>query len=603
MKRSFVSFTILSLLILLLPRGLSSISLVSAESQIWVVDDDGSGDFSTISEAISNSTPGDNIMVRSGTYFEHLNVSIPITLVGEDPLTTIIDGGGQRYLPIIFINSSDVVIKNFTIQNTASDFLVGGFGILVSETENVTVENNIFSRAYYSIELRNASDCRVLNNKLQKSYDSAIVLLTGSVNNKIIQNSLEDNPTGIWITDPTSNLNIFYRNNFVNNTNHAQLFGGPNTWDNGAEGNYWDNYQGTDSDGDGVGDTAHLGLDNYPLIEPWSSTRTYEVLSQEIILSCNYTVASFNFNQSLKTISFYVTGPSSSEGYCIVDIPKGLLNPSADERWLVKFGSNQPTFTNESVDDSNLVSFNFTLGSSMPENLASLKVERVSPTANFTYIPEYPTIDDLITFNGSESQPNGGIIVAYNWSFGDNSQPESGQTVNHEFDVAGTYNVTLTVEDSEGLTDSTFRTLEVNRITTMITFDAPESVSQNIAFTLVATLTDEIGDPVNDASIEFTLKNGSEWQLIGSAVTNHDGVASINYTAQNAGELFIKAEFIGDARYGTSSSEEHSLTVVAPASNITLYIIAATITTLGAGLLILASKRAKKSSGSSLNEQ
>lgn len=512
MKRVFVSFTILSMLILLLMKGLCSIGWVSAESKIWIVDDDGSGDFSTISEAIHNATPGDSILVRSGTYFEHLNVSIPITLVGEDPFTTIIDGGGQRLLPIILINSTDAIIKNFTIQNTASDFLVGGFGILVSETENVTVENNIFSRTYYGIQLRNVSDCRILNNKLQRSYDSAIVLIQGSVNNTIIQNSLEDNPIGIWIADSTSNLNVFYRNNFLNNINHANIFGGPNTWDNGVEGNFWDNYQGTDSDGDGVGDTAHLGVDNYPLIEPWSSTRTYEVLSHEIIVRCNYTVASFNLNQSLKTISFYITGPSSSEGYCTVTVPVALLNPGVDERWSVMFGSNQPTFTNESVDDSNLVSFNFTLGSSMPENLASIKV-------------------------GART-----------------------------------------------------------RISTTITLDSPESVSQNIAFTLAATLIDEIEDPVNDASIQFTLKNESEWKLIGYVVTDHDGVASINYTAQSTGEFFLKADFIGDARYGASSSGECSLTVVAPASNFSLYIIVVIIVTLGAGLLILALKRARKSS-------
>lgn len=596
MKRGFVSFTILFMLMLLLQRSLCSIGFVSAESKIWVVDDDGSGDFSTISEAINNATPGDNIIVRSGTYFEHLNVSIPITLVGEDPLTTIIDGGGQSLLPIIRVNSSDVIIKNFTIQNTASDFLVGGFGVLISETENVTVENNIFSRTYYSIELRNASDCRVLNNKLKRSYDSAIVLIQGSVNNNIIQNSLEDNPTGVWVTDPTSNLNIFYRNNFVNNTNHAHLFGGPNTWDNGAEGNYWDNYQGMDSDGDGVGDTAYLGLDNHPLMEPWSSTRTFEVLSQEIILSCNYTVASFNFNQSLKTISFYITGPFNSKGYCTITIPKRLLNTSADERWSVTFGETQPTFTNDSVGDSNLISFNFTLGSLLPENLASLKVSTAIPTANFTYTPEFPTVSNLVTFNGSESKPNGGVIITYEWSFGDNSQLESGQIVNHEFDAAGFYNVTLTVEDSEGFTDSTYLMLEVNRITTKITLDIPESASQNIAFTLVVTLLDEIEDPVEDASIEFTLKNGSEWKLLDYAVTNQDGVASLNYTAKSVGELVLKAEFKGDATYGPSNSGELSLRVEAPAQNLALYITVAAIITLGTSLLILAFKRARKTS-------
>jgi len=44
-----------------------------------------------------------------------------------------------------------------------------------------------------------------------------------------------------------------------------------NIWDNGSEGNYWSNYNGTDSNGDGVGDTPYVidenNQDNYPLME------------------------------------------------------------------------------------------------------------------------------------------------------------------------------------------------------------------------------------------------------------------------------------------------------------------------------------------------
>jgi hypothetical protein len=41
-----------------------------------------------------------------------------------------------------------------------------------------------------------------------------------------------------------------------------------NFWDNGYEGNYWSNYNGTDLDGDGIGDTKlpWEGVDYHPLM-------------------------------------------------------------------------------------------------------------------------------------------------------------------------------------------------------------------------------------------------------------------------------------------------------------------------------------------------
>jgi len=82
----------------------------------------------------------------------------------------------------------------------------------------------------------------------------------------------------VEIYDSYCENNVFHHNNFINGSVINVIDNGTNTkWDDGhGEGNYWSNYIGLDDGsngrvaGDGVGDTniPHMGLDNYPLMEP-----------------------------------------------------------------------------------------------------------------------------------------------------------------------------------------------------------------------------------------------------------------------------------------------------------------------------------------------
>jgi nitrous oxidase accessory protein NosD len=70
--------------------------------------------------------------------------------------------------------------------------------------------------------------------------------------------------------------NTFYHNVFINNTKNVKfnsdLVADGNFWDNGVEGNYWSDYNGTDADNDGLGDTPYIidteDSDGYPLATP-----------------------------------------------------------------------------------------------------------------------------------------------------------------------------------------------------------------------------------------------------------------------------------------------------------------------------------------------
>jgi parallel beta-helix repeat protein len=111
------------------------------------------------------------------------------------------------------------------------------------------------------------------------------ILLSGSAN-MITKNYIFDNEMGLFfgftqVNGSASNIPTdidISDNSFINNTYEltgcvckVYNFSEPiHSWDNGTIGNYWSNYNGTDADHDGIGDTYYridvLNQDRYPLI-------------------------------------------------------------------------------------------------------------------------------------------------------------------------------------------------------------------------------------------------------------------------------------------------------------------------------------------------
>ena len=83
------------------------------------------------------------------------------------------------------------------------------------------------------------------------------------------------------------------------------------------------------------------------------------------------------------------------------------------------------------------------------------------PTAAFAFSPTNPAVSSWVQFDGSSSSDPDGTIVSYSWNFGDGTPLVTGSTVFHQFSTAGTYVVTLTVQDNDAATDSTSRTVVV----------------------------------------------------------------------------------------------------------------------------------------------
>ncbi|MFW6111047.1 MAG: PKD domain-containing protein [Thermoproteota archaeon] len=90
-----------------------------------------------------------------------------------------------------------------------------------------------------------------------------------------------------------------------------------------------------------------------------------------------------------------------------------------------------------------------------------LKPEADPPKARFQYDPSNPEEDETVTFNASSSTAPDGTIENYRWDIDGEQAKKRGRVVTHTFSSAGTYEVELEVEDSNGLTDTTSRTVRV----------------------------------------------------------------------------------------------------------------------------------------------
>jgi parallel beta-helix repeat protein len=112
-------------------------------NRTWVVNAYGVG-FRTIQEAIDNAVDGDTILVRGGTYYEHVFVNKSLSIVGEDAANTVVDGGNDS--STIVIVASNVTLRNLTIQH-------GTAGVILQQrTQDISLlENRIVFNSYYGV--------------------------------------------------------------------------------------------------------------------------------------------------------------------------------------------------------------------------------------------------------------------------------------------------------------------------------------------------------------------------------------------------------------------------------------------------------------------
>jgi len=145
--------------------------------------------------------------------------------------------------------------------------LDAGYVALVN-CSGITVQNLTLSGNGQGLLLASTTESSITQNSITGNVHG--VYMCGSSNNIVSGNNITANlANGIYLY--YSEGNTFFCNNFIDNTTPVYDVGEPsNSWDNGSRGNHWSNYNGTDTDGNGIGDTPHVidgnNQDNHPLV-------------------------------------------------------------------------------------------------------------------------------------------------------------------------------------------------------------------------------------------------------------------------------------------------------------------------------------------------
>lgn len=140
---------------------------------------------------------------------------------------------------------------------------------------NCNIHDNVKGLDIYCSKYNQVTGCNIHNNQygcvIEGLYDLFTVY---AEQNYIMGNNISENQIGLDLEQYALYNNIHHNNFLLNSQYNAKDNGDNNQWDNGSIGNYWDDYDGSDNNGDGIGDTPYYvspnGVDHFPLMNAFN---------------------------------------------------------------------------------------------------------------------------------------------------------------------------------------------------------------------------------------------------------------------------------------------------------------------------------------------
>ena len=190
---------------------------------------------------------------------------------------------------IVFSNSRGIECSVETDDYLANNTIYSNkdIGILVDASGRIAVINNtVYSNGEDGIMLDGSDDAYIAKNNVFNN-PAGINIDYSAHTNLITENNVTGNAWGIrWAS--MIGTNFLFHNNIIDNAIQALWYDKPtsptaeNYW-NGtypSAGNYWSDYNGSDVDRNGIGDSPYIidanNIDNFPLMSPYKTSENTE---------------------------------------------------------------------------------------------------------------------------------------------------------------------------------------------------------------------------------------------------------------------------------------------------------------------------------------
>ena len=411
----------------------------------------------------------------------------------------------------------------------ASDnvFIGGFYGIARAFSDGADIRHNDLTGNVIGLLVQDSSsENTIAYNSIVGASQEGIAIVN-SADNTIKGNDLISNQLGIMVS-VGSDGNLLYNNNFLFNNNHATDQGG-NRWNETAEnggGNHWQDFSANPGFPDEYQIPFGANIDHLPLISVFDNIRPNADAGGDRTVGQNEAVL---LSADGSSDNFGITNHTWMFNDGTVTVTSHLAALIHQFPMVGEFEVTLTVRDASGLEDADTITVTV-LDTEMPVAVAGADV----------LISRGDTVD----LNASASTDNVGV-TSYNWTFNDGISDVSYEqpVVQHQFNRAGIFTITLKVSDTAGNNGTETRTVSVN-------------------------LTLTIGPVADDDGLlqgaDVSVLHGQAWF---NATTDADGMVVLELPPAAGGSnvaVFISMEGYDDVSLITVADADGTLTDLLP---------------------------------------